>query len=253
MSEGRAGKDATGRTRRRTSDWFGFDPKSSEHHFELTIPRSEHDDVLIRERYRWREDDASDEAVTIDAATRIGEDGALRCMLSGHRWRRVEAELRLHFNGRLRAEGRSAGRWRIGRNPIRLDFGKELTLLAWAMEEADPGKARIALVNWLGLEPAERWWLYTQIAAASGHALHGRDAGWRKAIRYALTENSTEHSAGQLDGFLRIAEDSSVTKSGRTRASARAATPAVDEAEAEGADQPALIDDPLAATDGEAR
>ena len=29
----------------------------------------------------------------------------------------------------------------------------------------------------------------TMTAAATGHALHGRGRGWRKAVRFALTEN----------------------------------------------------------------
>jgi hypothetical protein len=43
--------------------------------------------------------------------------------------------------------------------------------------------------NWLGLKPEERWWLYTMTNAATGHALRGRNRGWRKALRFALTEN----------------------------------------------------------------
>ena len=29
--------------------------------------------------------------------------------------------------------------------------------------------------------------------AATGHALHGRGKGWRKAVRFALTENPVGH------------------------------------------------------------
>jgi hypothetical protein len=39
------------------------------------------------------------------------------------------------------------------------------------------------------LAPEERWWLYTMTAAATGNYLTGRGRGWRKALRYALTEN----------------------------------------------------------------
>ena len=37
--------------------------------------------------------------------------------------------------------------------------------------------------------PEERWWLYTMTNAATGHAVQGRNKGWRKAVRYSLTEN----------------------------------------------------------------
>jgi hypothetical protein len=45
-----------------------------------------------------------------------------------------------------------------------------------------------AIRNWIGLRPEERWWLYTVTAAATGGPEHS-DIGWRKALRFALTEN----------------------------------------------------------------
>ncbi|MCX6131893.1 MAG: DUF3780 domain-containing protein, partial [Proteobacteria bacterium] len=53
-------------------------------------------------------------------------------------------------------------------------------------------KIPYAIQNWLGLSPEERWWLYTQANAATGHAEKGRGKGWRKAIQIALTENPIE-------------------------------------------------------------
>ena len=68
-------------------------------------------------------------------------------------------------------------------------LGKELTVLAWAIEDADPSTVPTAIANWQGLAAEERWWLYTMTAAATGNYLAGRGRGWRKALRYALTEN----------------------------------------------------------------
>ena len=68
-------------------------------------------------------------------------------------------------------------------------LGKELVLLAWSIEDADPTLIPVAVKNWMGLAPEERWWLYTMTNAATGHAVSGRGKGWRKAVRYALTEN----------------------------------------------------------------
>jgi hypothetical protein len=68
-------------------------------------------------------------------------------------------------------------------------LGKELTVLAWAIEDAGPSTVSTAIANWQGLAPKERWWLYTMTAAATGNYLAGRGRGWRKALRYALTEN----------------------------------------------------------------
>lgn len=68
-------------------------------------------------------------------------------------------------------------------------MGKELVLFAWAIEDADPALIPVAIKNWQGLMPEERWRLYTMTNAATGHAVQGRNKGWRKAVRYALTEN----------------------------------------------------------------
>ena len=54
-----------------------------------------------------------------------------------------------------------------------------------------------ALKNWRGLAPEERWRLFTMTNAATGHALHGRGKGWRKAVRFALTENPVAHSRAE--------------------------------------------------------
>ena len=77
-------------------------------------------------------------------------------------------------------------------------FGKELTLLAWAIEDADPTLIPSMVANWLGLAPEERWWLYTTINATSGHPEHGRDRGWRKAIKIAFAENPAGAPADTL-------------------------------------------------------
>jgi len=79
---------------------------------------------------------------------------------------------------------------------VRSDLGKELVLLGLGpLKDADPALIPTALVNWNGLVPEERWWLYTQTAAATGHGINGRGRGWRKAVRYALTENPLQANA----------------------------------------------------------
>ena len=104
----------------------------------------------------------------------------------------IADEVRAEFNMRLRRSGLKAGQWKIpGDTHLARTYGKELVLLAWAIEDAEPHLIPIAIANWKGLQPEERWWLYTMTSAATGHALNGRGKGWRKAIRYALTENPT--------------------------------------------------------------
>jgi hypothetical protein len=53
----------------------------------------------------------------------------------------------------------------------------------------------------LGLAPEERWWLFTMTNAATGHAIAGRNKGWRKAVRYALTENPVSDRTPALACF----------------------------------------------------
>ena len=94
------------------------------------------------------------------------------------------------FNRRLRNSKIRTGKWKqAGLTPVCVTLGKELVLLAWAIEDADPGKIPAAIANWKGLTPEERWWLFTMTNAATGQALRGKSIGWRKAVRFALTEN----------------------------------------------------------------
>ncbi len=66
-------------------------------------------------------------------------------------------------------------------------LGKELLVLLWAIEQdgVSEEETAVAIRNWLGLKPEERWWLYTMTAAATGFA-HQAGMGWRSALRNAL-------------------------------------------------------------------
>jgi hypothetical protein len=92
-------------------------------------------------------------------------------------------------------------RFRAGDNPLARLLGKELLLLAWAIEDAEQSLIPNAIQNWRGLVPEERWWLYTMTAAQTAH-YSKHNVGWRRAIRYALTENpvvaaTTEFTAAE--------------------------------------------------------
>lgn len=168
---------------------FGFDPGLAVTHFLVFIPSSAVRPVEISEHFTWNPDH-------LDRSQHYGDDrvdGQVRCQLPRPKWNDIAGPLRAEFNARLKREGLRPGRWKPGYNIVSRPFGKELTLLAWAIEDADPGLVRCAIANWLGLAPEERWWLYTMTAAATGHAMHGRNLGWRKAVRFALTENPLPH------------------------------------------------------------
>jgi hypothetical protein len=163
---------------------FGFDPEESVSHFLVHIPTSALQPVEISEHLSWDPEHAG-------ASVHVGShlDGQVRSRLARSKWNEIADLVRAEFNSRLKKQGERPGKWATGYNPVSRPLGKELTLLAWAIEDADPALIRNAATNWLGLMPEERWWLYTMTAAASGDYVSGRAVGWRKAVRYALTEN----------------------------------------------------------------
>ena len=99
-------------------------------------------------------------------------------------WNELAHEVEDEFNARLKEEGRPAGKFGAGMNGLSRLFGKELTVLLWAVENVPKSAAPTALRNWKFLMPEERWWLYTQTAAAP--------RGWKKALGYALAERAAQ-------------------------------------------------------------
>jgi hypothetical protein len=163
---------------------FGFDPRESQHHFLVTIPRARAKDVEISEHFTW---DAEKGSSPVSYGSRL--DGQIRVVLARAKWDSIADQARVQLNLALKKMGRRSGAWGTGPNLLRRELGKELVLLAWAIEDADPALIPTAVANWRGLEPEERWWLYTQTAAATGHGMGDKGKGWRVAVRYALTEN----------------------------------------------------------------
>ena len=180
---------------------FGFQPHESQHHFLVLIPRATTQPVQISEHYSFDRDGSSDPHFGTNP------DGQIRVLLPRSKWDAIADEVRAQFNLRLRKQLEPSGAWRVGRTLVRRDLGKELTLLAWALEDADPALAKNGVANWSGLEPEERWWLYSQAAASTGFA-RDNNKGWRKAVRFALTENPVlmRDSGRAVPDFYRQAE-----------------------------------------------
>ena len=176
---------------------FGFLPEESEHHFVVTVPPGTRKEITIAEHLKFDADGAYD---TLSLGTGL-QDAKLRVVLPRSKWTAIADHARVEFNRRLKKQGHPTSRWKRGDNPLMRLLGKELTLLAWAIEDADPALIPTAVKNWLGLAPEERWWLFTMTNAATGHALHGRNKGWRKAVRFALTENPVV-ARGERDGEI---------------------------------------------------
>jgi len=176
---------------RREAMGFGFLPSESQHHFLVTIPRNPEGHVIIYERFRWQEDR---DTQTIDF-----NNDKPKVELSKYKWKLIEDTLRVEFNNRIKKENLNVGKWQIGQIPVQRLYGKEMVLLTWAIEDCDPTVIPTALKNWLGLSPEERWWLFTMTNAATGHM--GDKRGWRRAIRYALTDNPIDESNKQISLF----------------------------------------------------
>jgi hypothetical protein len=166
---------------------FGFNPAESRHHFLVCISHKKDGNVVIYERFAWQDDEMPQKLNTY-------EDKA-KAEISKHKWKLLEDALKTEFNNRLKKQKKPIGRFVQGQTPVERLLGKELLLLVWAVEDCDPAVIPTAIRNWLGLVPEERWWLFTMTNAATGGIDDKR--GWRKAIRYALTENPIEEQRPQ--------------------------------------------------------
>jgi Protein of unknown function (DUF3780) len=191
---------------------FGFDPSESEHHFRVTIPTKKDERIYISEHFS--EEDTT-ERLELNIALGA-EDAKVRVILARLKWDGIAEATQLEFNQRLRQMNIKPSKWKTGGTPISRLFGKELVLLAWAIEDADPALTPVAVRNWLGLAPEERWWLFTMTNAATGHAITGRNKGWRKAVRFALTENPvSEHRPRRaFEGLFEDLDDSDFLSGG---------------------------------------
>lgn len=146
---------------------FGFKPDEARHHFRIHIPRQALGEIAIQEIR--------------------GETEETRCILSRQRWDLIAYHLQGSFNARLRAKGLPTGQWHAGVIPVERLLGKELCGLAWAIEEAHVEQIPRAISRWLSLWEAERWWLFTEVAAASGRAVEDRKRGWRELLHLWMT------------------------------------------------------------------
>lgn len=151
---------------------FGVPATSDPHHFRVDIPRANTGKVHISERLGLQS--LSDEHAVID-----------RVLLERPRWTAIRSEVQRAFNARLKAHYLKTSAWKVGHNPVDRLLGKELCVLAWAVERMDIERIPVAVRNWLALRPEERWWLFAMTAMSTGGVRDG-DRGWRVALRHAL-------------------------------------------------------------------
>lgn len=151
---------------------FGVPASSDPHHFKVIVPRSNTARVQISEYLGLQA--SSDEYAVID-----------RISLERSRWSAIRGEVQRAFNARLKAHELKTSAWKVGENPVDRLLGKELCVLAWAVEKMEMEKIPIAVRNWLALRPEERWWLFGMTAISTG-GINDGDKGWRLALRHAL-------------------------------------------------------------------
>lgn len=191
---------------------FGFQPEESRHHILVCIPEKKDSSVIIYERFDWPalprltdgqaaggQDELVLQAVKVYGPACCRQGDKAKAEISKHKWKLLEDTLRTEFNSRLKKQKLPAGRFAAGQTPLERMLGKELLVLVWAVEDCDPTVVPIAIRNWLGLAPEERWWLYTMTNAATGK-IDDR-SGWRKALRYALCENPALEAQRQMSFF----------------------------------------------------
>lgn len=166
---------------------FGFYPERTSYSFVVHLPNSSKPEaeIAVTEEFKW-----NDDIVPYEKRIDGFQDKNVKVILPKRIWKKIAEEAKAEFNRRLIRHGVQTGKWvKNGLVPLDRNFGKELVLLCWSVEDADPLLIPNAVRNWLGLSPEERWWLFTMTNAATGHALKGKNKGWRKAVRFALTEN----------------------------------------------------------------
>ncbi|MGR6035927.1 MAG: anti-phage-associated DUF3780 domain-containing protein [Candidatus Nitrosoglobus sp.] len=153
---------------------FGVPATLDPHHYQVRIPRGSRQPVLIRESLGMQ-------------AQGEGEAVIDRVYLERHRWSAIANEVKRAFNQRLKQQKLAPGQWKVGENPVDRLLGKELCVLAWAIEEVSAEHIGLAVRNWLALRPEERWWLFGMTAMATG-GVQDQGRGWRLALRYGLAD-----------------------------------------------------------------
>jgi hypothetical protein len=151
---------------------FGVPATSDPHHFRVVIPRGNQVPVLITEHLGMGSETVRDQVID-------------RVRLDRTRWTAIRSEVQRAFNARLKEHNLATGSWKVGETMVDRLLGKELCVLAWAVEKLEPEKIRLAVRNWLALRPEERWWLFGMTAMSTG-GVQDADSGWRIALRYAL-------------------------------------------------------------------
>ena len=154
---------------------FGAPSTFGAHIFRVEIPASRNESIVIIEDYGYR-----------------GEEGGVpryeeRVVLKRPVWSAIADTARREFNDRLKSTRVLTGRWHTGTNQVDRLLGKELCVLAWAVETANADQVPIICSKWAALRPEERWWLFSMTASEAGLP-EDTQRGWRRALYLALSD-----------------------------------------------------------------
>ena len=155
-------------------------PAFGAHIFRVDIPQAAAGNITIIEDY----------------GLKGGENGVpereARVVLPRRFWSAIAETARKDFAARLKAKKLASPRWTTGDNKVDRMLGKELCVLAWAVEHASSvDECKGIAAKWAAFKPEERWWLFAQTAAEAGLP-EDRDAGWRQALYYALSSGKAQ-------------------------------------------------------------
>ena len=154
---------------------FGAPTEFGAHIFRVEILASRKASVVIVEDYGYR-----------------GEEGGIpreeeRVILKRPIWSAIANIARRDFNDRLKTAKILTGRWHTGSNLVDRLLGKELCVLAWAVETAKVEQIPIICNKWVALRPEERWWLFAMTVTEAGFP-EDTQRGWRRALFFALSD-----------------------------------------------------------------
>lgn len=157
---------------------FGVPNDPLPHQFLVRIPAGRMDPVEV-----WEDFGAGGVGTAIQKLCRVA--------VPRDTWRQVAEGVKGYLNRRLKEKELKPSRLNTGDNRVERILGRELCVLAWAIEDATQDEAAIAFTRWSSHRPEELWWLFQQIDRDGGE-WNSSKSGWRLAIRHALIRDGEE-------------------------------------------------------------
>lgn len=173
---------------------LSLEQDQQEHHFLVVVPKERTLPVSISQHMNWWESEVLRVVSPGNLAysLELRRADSVRALLSHDQWLAIANDVQETFNACLKHAKKRTARFKREGTLLSWQFGRELAILAWGIQQADPSLIPIALRNWRGLLPVERRWLYSRVAAhPQALTWRGEGRAWRKALQFLLTENPT--------------------------------------------------------------